>query len=75
MSRQDKVHAKDAVCCKQYLSQVHIRDKSIMIEAKGAISSRSMLAGLCLCLCLFAPLKGDATPVPGIRCHQDQLRC
>ncbi len=68
-----KVYAKDAGCCKRYLSHVYIRDKSIMTEVKGAISSSSMLAGLCLCL--FAPLEGDAAPVPGIRCHQDQLRC
>ena len=71
MSRQDKMHAKDAGCCKQYLSCVHVRDRSIVTEVKGAISSSSMLAGLCL----FAPLEGDAAPVPGIRCHQDQLRC
>ena len=42
-----------------------------MTEVKGAMSSSSMLAGLRL----FAPLKGDAAPVPGIRGHQDQLRC
>lgn len=60
-------YSKDAGDCKQYLACVHIRDKRIMTEVKGGISSSS--------LGFFAPLEGDAAPVPGIRCHQDQLRC